>query len=74
MSMAHRACDSAPRIWPWVTGVVAVLSVAGALRDAIAPGLSLPSDLLPLADIGLGWVLPAIVAAVIGMAVSRSKA
>ena len=74
MGMAHRACDSAPRIWPWVTGVVAVLSVAGALRDALAPGMSLPIDALPLADIGLGWMLPAIIAALIGVAASRSKA
>ena len=73
MGLAHHACDATPRVWPWVTGVVAVLSVAGALRDAIAPGLALPSDPLPLADIGLGWVLPAIIAALIGVAVSHRR-
>ena len=73
MGMTHRACDAVPSVWPWVTGVVAVLSVASALRDALAPGMALPSDLLPLSDIGLGWILPAIVAALVGIACSHLK-
>ena len=76
MGMAHRACDSLPQLWPWTAGITAVVSVIVALRDAFAPALALPLDALPLADIGLGWVLPALVALLIGLAhaaVARSR-
>ncbi len=68
MGIARRACDRLPQVWPWVAGVVGAVSVAGALRDALAPGLPLPIDALPLAGIGLGWVVPALVAAALGAA------
>lgn len=67
MGILHRACDRVPFVWKWVVGVVAVESVAVSLRDAFAKALWLPFDALPLADIGLGWLVPALLAAVIGI-------
>ena len=66
MGMAHKACDALPQLWSWVAGVTAVVSVIVAVRDAFMPTVSLPLDALPLADIGLGWVMPAVGAAIIG--------
>ena len=66
MGMAHRVCDRLPQLWPWVAGVTAAVSVVVAVRDAFAPTVTLPLDALPLADIGLGWVIPAAGAAIIG--------
>lgn len=68
MGMLHRACDAVPHVWPWVVGVTGVVSVVTSLRDALAPGAWMPLDALPFASMGLGWVIPAIVAAVIGVA------
>ena len=67
MGMAHRACDALPQLWPWTAGVTAIVSVIVAVRDAFAPALPLPLDALPLADIGLGWVIPALVALLVGL-------
>ena len=77
MGMLHRACDRLPQLWVWTVSVTAVASVLVAARDAFLPGLALPLDALPLASIGLGWVFPAVVAAVIGLvhgAIARSRA
>ena len=71
MGMLAGACDRVPQVWPWVAGVVAVVSVATSLRDALAPALMLPLDLLPLAGFGLGWVVPALVAAAAGVLHAR---
>ena len=68
MGMFARAVDRVPQVWKWVVGVVAVESLAVALRDAFAAGAWLPFDLLPLADLGLSWVVPALVAALAGLA------
>ena len=68
MGMAHRACDALPQLWPWTAGVTAIVSVIVSVRDAFAPALALPFDVLPLADIGLGWVIPALVALLFGLA------
>lgn len=66
MGLARRRCDRLPRTWPWAVLTTAAYSVAVGLRDAFAPGLWLPLDALPLADAGLGWLLPALVGAAIG--------
>lgn len=66
MGMLHGVCDHVPQVWPWVVGVTAVVSVAIALRDAFAPGAWIATDALPLADMGLAWVVPSLVAAAIG--------
>lgn len=63
MGMLRRLCDAVPPVWPWTVGVTIVVSSACALRDALAPGRALPFDALPLADVGLGWVVPAALAA-----------
>ena len=67
MGMAHRTCDERPQLWPWVVGLTGIVSVLEALRDALAPSLWLPIDMLPLADLGLSWVLPAVVGVVAGL-------
>lgn len=73
MGMLHRACDGVPLIWPCVVGVTSVVSVVVALRDAFAPKAWLPLDALPLADMGLGWVVPALAAAAVGILWSKAK-
>lgn len=70
MGIFHRACDARPQLWPWAIGVTAVVSVAEALRDALAPTLWLPIDVLPFADLGLTWVVPALVGLLVGYLVS----
>ena len=71
MGMLHSACDRARQVWPWTVGVTAVVSVVCALRDAFAPAAALPLDALPLADMGLGWIVPALVAALVGVLHAR---
>lgn len=66
MGMLHGVCDRAPQVWPWVVGVTAIVSVVIALRDAFAPGAWIATDALPLAGMGLAWVVPALVAVAIG--------
>ena len=70
MGMLRRLCDRVPAVWPWTVGVTAVVSVLEVARDALAPGAALPLDVLPLADVGLGWVVPALLAAVLSAGVS----
>lgn len=74
MGLLHRACDRAPSTWPWVAAVTAAQSVATSARDALLPGAWLPLDALPLADLGLGWVLPALVAAAAAVAWDLARA
>lgn len=71
LGLFHRVCDAYPQVWPWTVGAAGVVSVACALRDACAPALWLPVDALPLADVGLGWVVPAIAGVLIGFAHAR---
>lgn len=73
MGMAHEACDRHPLVWPWAVGVTTVVSVVTSVRDAFFAGVALPLDALPLADVGLGWVLPAACAAVVGVAMSAAR-
>ncbi|MBY4797521.1 branched-chain amino acid transport system II carrier protein [Collinsella sp. AGMB00827] len=71
MGVFHTVCDRVPRVWPFVIGTVAVISVAVSMRDAFAKTLWLPFDLLPFAKEGLGWVLPALVALAIAIALEK---
>lgn len=50
-----------------------MVSVADALRDALAPTAWLPIDALPLAGLGLAWVAPAVLAALAGALLSRAR-
>ena len=69
LSSTSRA-DGPTSRFPWTVGVTVLVSSLEAARDALAPGLSLPLDALPLADLGLGWVLPAALAAAVSCAVT----
>lgn len=73
MGMLHGPCDRVPLVWPCTVGVVAVVSVADALRDALAPTAWLPIDALPLAGLGLAWVAPAVLAALAGALLSHAR-
>ena len=73
MGLAHNVCDKLPLVWPWVTGVTTVVSVLIAVRDAFLPGVIPLLDTLPLANVGLAWLVPAVCAAVIGCALSAIK-
>lgn len=71
--MMHKGCDLVPCAWPCVMGFTAVVSVATALRDAFFAGAWLPFDALPFADLGMNWVVPALVGMVIGVAASGAR-
>lgn len=68
--MAHRMLDAYPLTWPVTVGLVGVSSVVVSLRDAFAPGTRVIFDALPFADMGLGWVLLAVVGMVLGVCLS----
>ncbi len=70
MGMMHKGCDLVPCAWPWAVGLTSVVSVATALRDAFFAGAWLPFDALPFADMGMNWVVPALVGMAIGVAAS----
>lgn len=70
MGMMHKGCDLVPCVWPWVVGITSVVSIATALRDAFFAGAWLPFDALPFADMGMNWVVPALVGMAIGVATS----
>ena len=71
MGMAHGFCDARPLVWKWVGGAVAVESVIVSVRDAFLPGIGLPFDVLPLADIGMAWLPVAVGAFLVGLIHSR---
>lgn len=73
MGLAHNACDKLPLVWPWVTGVTTIVSVVIAVRNAFLPDVTLILDALPLANVGLAWLVPAACAAIIGCALSALK-
>ena len=68
--MAHRVLDAYPLTWPVTVGLVGVSSVVVSLRDAFAPGVWVIFDALPFADMGLGWVLLAVVGIALGVCLS----
>lgn len=70
MGMLHKVCDGMPVVWPCAVGLTAVVSIATSLRDAFFTGAWLPFDVLPFADLGMNWVVPALLGALIGVVVS----
>ena len=70
MGMLHRVCDRVPLVWLFVILFVGVVSVCTAARDAFAPMLWLPFDALPLAELGLEWLVPALVGTAVGAVAS----
>ena len=73
MGMAHRLLDRFALAWPLAVGAAAVVSVIGALRDAFAPTLWTPLDALPLAEMGMGLVVPTLVCLAVGVLLSRGR-
>ena len=67
MGLVARQVDRVPYVWKWVVAIVAVESVLVSVRDAFAQGIWLPFDALPLADLGLSWVVPALAGVAIGI-------
>ena len=70
MGILHKVCDGMPAVWPCAVGLTAVVSIATSLRDAFFTGAWLPFDVLPFADLGMNWVVPALLGALIGVVVS----
>lgn len=58
--------DSHPLIWRAAMAAIGIQSAASAIRDAICPGLFLPTDMLPASSLGLGWIVPGIAGAAAG--------
>lgn len=73
MGMMYKGCDLVPCSWPWVVGFTSIVSVATAVRDAFFAGAWLPFDALPFADLGMNWVVPALVGMVLGVAMSGAR-
>ena len=67
MGIARGALVTRPRVWSCVVVPVAVVSVCEAVRTAVAAGVWLPSDALPLAGFGLSWVVPAACGLLVGI-------
>lgn len=73
MGMMYKGCDLVPCSWPWVVGLTSIVSVATAVRDAFFAGAWLPFDALPFADLGMNWVVPALVGMALGVAMSGAR-
>ena len=73
MGAAYRFFDRMSLSWPFAVAATAVVSVACSARDAFFADAWLPFDLLPLASIKMQWVLPALVALVLGCVVSAVR-
>lgn len=71
MGMLHKVCDRVPAVWPWTVGLTGIVSVATAARDAFFAGIWLPFDVLPFAEFGLNWVIPALVGLAVGVLASK---
>ena len=70
MGMASHLCDRFALIWPVTVAATGAVSIVQSLRDALAPGTWLVVDALPLAEVGLTWVVPALAAAAVGLIAS----
>ena len=67
MGMLHRVCDRVPRVWPCVVACTGIVSVVTAVRDAFFPGMLSGLDQAPFADVGLGWIAPAVLGVLLGV-------
>ena len=65
LGLARGRVGASARLWRWTVCVTALVSVAEAAR----PALGLPA-VLPFASMGLGWVVPALAAALLAVALS----
>ena len=60
------ASDAHQLLWRFAMAAIGAQSIASAIRDAFCPSFFLPTDLLPLSSLGLGWVVPGIIGAAAG--------
>jgi LIVCS family branched-chain amino acid:cation transporter len=78
MGLGHRAVDRRPAVWKTVTGFTAAASLAFTVADIVWPAGGLtanPLAILPLADVGLGWIVFALLGLIIGIFIpTRTKA
>lgn len=65
--------DKYPRVWQATIATVTLLSFTTALRDAFLPGLFLPQDALPFADLSLSWLVPTVVVFGVAQLISLKK-
>lgn len=73
MGMLYKVCDRMPALWPCVVGLTGIVSVLTAVRDAFFPGALAGLDAAPLADVGLGWVAPALFGVLLGLLFSLDR-
>lgn len=65
MGLLLKHADAYRLTWRVSIAVTTLLSTIVAVRDGFMPTLALPLDSLPLADLSLGWLVPAVVVFVI---------
>lgn len=58
--------DSHQLLWRTAMAAIGIQSTVSAIRDALCPGLFLPTDMLPASSLGLGWIVPGIAGAAAG--------
>lgn len=73
MGALHKLCDRFLLVWPLTVGITGAVSVVTAVRDAFFPHVDLVFDIIPLAEIGMGWVLPALFGLLVGFCLSLAK-
>ncbi len=73
MGMARRLFDRFKLAWPLAVGAAVVVGAADALLGVFAPTLWTLLDALPLAGVGMGWVVPTAICLLLGMVLSRGK-
>lgn len=74
LALGHRFIAKFPAVYPAAILLTGITSVASALKMS---GLSFPAldnamAMLPLADVGLEWIVPAVVGILIGMIMPRT--
>ena len=74
MGMLRGPLDRVPAAWPWTVGVAIAVSAAECLLGVLAPGLETPLQALPLADVGLAWVVPTAAALALSAGASLLRA
>lgn len=70
MGMLRRVFDRLRWSWPLAVAAATVVSVGTSLCDVAVPGVRTPFDALPLAGVGMGWVLPALAGLAVGAVLS----
>lgn len=69
MGLLHQFVQGHELIWKFTVGFTTVAAVAFSLGDVVFPAGSSPLNALPLASVGLGWIIPAVIGFVLGFLV-----